>query len=414
VIAGALLLLQAGRVVGAASEPDAAPRAGGDEAEVVTVQPSWVLSQDGLRFGEEDGPFRLRIGGTIMADYMTGSADSGVESVVGSIDPGAELRRLRVYGTASFSDTVKLRFQVGFDDFDVEVLDLYVTFERLLPFARLNVGYFKEPFNLEELTSGRYSTFMERALPNVFAPSRNSGVRLSDDFLGGRATWAAGLFAETDDFYDSFGEDGWAVTGRVTALPWYEDEGRKLLHVGLAGSLRDVDSVGYSARPEANQAPTFLATGMLATDSVVLGGLEVALVNGPFSLQGEVMASRVDLQVGSDADLFGAYLQASYFLTGEHRPYSRSSGVFGQVRPKRSFDGKGNWGAWEVAARCSYLDFDDPAVDAGTLHDLTLGLNWYLNPNVRVMWNYIHSVLDTNAVDDGDADFLMMRVQVDF
>jgi phosphate-selective porin OprO/OprP len=150
------------------------------------------------------------------------------------------------------------------------------------------------------------------------------------------------------------------------------------------------------------------------TDSVTLLGLEGALVDGAFSLQGEVMASRIDLRGGSDADLFGGYLQASYFLTGEHRPYSRSSGVFGQVRPKRSFDGKGNWGAWEVAARCSYLDLDDPAVDAGTLHDLALGLNWYLNPNVRVMWNYVHSILDTNAVDDGDADLLMMRVQVAF
>jgi phosphate-selective porin OprO/OprP len=186
-VAGALLLLQAGGVVGAASEPDEGPRAAGDVAEVVTLQPSWVRWQDGLWFGEEDGPFRLRIGGVIMADYMTGSADSAVESVLGSIHPGAELRRLRVYGTVFFSEAVTLGFQVGFDDYDAEVLDLYVAFERLLPFARLKVGHFKEPFGLEELTSSKYTTFMERALPNVFAPSRNSGIQLSDDFLDGRA-----------------------------------------------------------------------------------------------------------------------------------------------------------------------------------------------------------------------------------
>jgi phosphate-selective porin OprO/OprP len=83
-------------------------------------------------------------------------------------------------------------------------------------------------------------------------------------------------------------------------------------------------------------------------------------------------------------------------------------------RGPADFDGRGDWGAWEVAARCSHLDLDDPSVDAGTLTGLTLGLSQHLNPNVRVVWDYIHSVLDTDTVDEGHADLLMMRLQVEF
>ena len=54
-------------------------------------------------------------------------------------------------------------------------------------------------------------------------------------------------------------------------------------------------------------------------------------------------------------------------------------------------------------------------------------MNWYLNPNVRVTWNYVYAVLDrlvrttdargTVRVSDLDGDHassVMMRFQADF
>ena len=39
----------------------------------------------------------------------------------------------------------------------------------------------------------------------------------------------------------------------------------------------------------------------------------------------------------------------------------------------------------------------------------TLGLNWYLNPNVKLMWDYVRSDVDASDTDDA-ADIFMMRV----
>jgi phosphate-selective porin len=50
---------------------------------------------------------------------------------------------------------------------------------------------------------------------------------------------------------------------------------------------------------------------------------------------------------------------------------------------------------------------------ARRLEDITLGLNWYLNPNVKLMWNYIRSDVDGSDTNDA-ADIFMMRVQLAF
>ena len=105
-----------------------------------------------------------------------------------------------------------------------------------------------------------------------------------------------------------------------------------------------------------------------------------------------------------------AYIQGSYFLTGEKRNYKTSSGAFDRVKPKENFRFGGGPGAWEAAVRYSSIDLDDSGVSGGELKDITVGLNWYLNPNTRIMWDYIRADLD----DVGDANLFLMRFQVDF
>lgn len=389
--------------------------ASGQTREAGEPGPWSLYWQDGLRLDSGDGNLTAKVGGRVMFDWMVGSADGELESQVGPVEDGSEFRRARLYMSGAVCNWMGYKLELEFADSGVDFKDAYLAFPHLLPFGELRLGHLREPFGLEVLTSSNDITFLERALPAILTPDRNTGIQLAGTACGERVTWALGGFAETDGVADNVGDDGWSVTGRVTALPWYEDEGRRLLHIGLSGSVRDPDSVSYSQRPEAHLAPTSVETGTLLTDSVGLAGMEGAFVCGPFSLQGEIVCSNVDPASDPESTFTGGYLQASCFLTGEHRPYERSSGTFGRVRPHKSFNGKDGWGAWEVAARWSCLDLDDGSVDGGELTDLSVGLNWYLNPNIRIMWNYVHPMLDAKAGDnEGDADLFVMRVQIAF
>jgi len=79
---------------------------------------------------------------------------------------------------------------------------------------------------------------------------------------------------------------------------------------------------------------------------------ELAMVLGPFPLQGEYFHAFTGASEVGNPKFWGVYLQASYFLTGEHRTYDAANGIFSQIKPKQDFHPlKGKWGAWEVAAR---------------------------------------------------------------
>ena len=72
-------------------------------------------------------------------------------------------------------------------------------------------------------------------------------------------------------------------------------------------------------------------------------------------------------------------------------------------------------GAWQVAARYSYLDLNSKGIAGGILHDLTLGLNWFLNDYTKVQMNYF--LTDRNAagtVGDGIVQGFGTRLAWDF
>ena len=51
----------------------------------------------------------------------------------------------------------------------------------------------------------------------------------------------------------------------------------------------------------------------------------------------------------------------------------------------------------------------------GVLRDLTIGVNWYLNPNFKLQWNYVRAWRDSDTPDrDGHVDMFGMRVAFDF
>ena len=194
--------------------------------------------------------------------------------------------------------------------------------------------------------------------------------------------------------------------------------------------LRDGDSrilpptrtVEFSARPEIHQGSRLIRTGALDLDDFHLFNVELALANGPITIQSEGTFVQMNSTDGSSAHVWGTYVYGSWFLTGERRPYDRQFAVFRRVVPYENFwrvpttEGTcSGLGAWEAAIRWSHLNFVD--VTDQSLHDLTVGVNWYWNAHTRWMFNWIHPMARNSPVGagaDSNGDILAMRLQVDF
>lgn len=354
---------------------------------------------------------KIKIGGRLQYDFTWADGDSRIENDLGKLEDGTEVRRARLYASGTLYDYFDFKLQFDWAGAETALKDAYLGVNNLPVY--LKVGHFKEPFSLEELTSSKYVTFMERtSVVSAFAPSRNAGVQLSSTLLNKKAAWAAGIFRDTDNNGASTDEGAYAATARLTATPWYEADGERLFHMGAAGSYRKLPmELRYRARPPIHNTVRFVDTGSgtLVGDDGVLGGLEAALVTGPFSVQAELIGIHSELETGDDFSAMGWYAQASYFLTGEQRPYKQSSGAFGGVKPIHNY-GDGGCGAWELALRYDAIDLNDGPVQGGELDNATAGINWYLNKAVRLSANYVYSDL----AESGEAHFFGTRAQVAF
>lgn len=380
--------------------------------------------KDGIRMDSRDGTVKLKFGGRLQYD-MAWMGDGDAERRIGELADGFETRRARLSVSGDLGKNVGFKWEYDFSTGNAVAQDVYLELKQLPVVGTFRVGHFEEPLSLDKLTSSRFITFLERALPNTLVPSKNGGAMIYNTALEERVTWAAGVFRDTNVDDDAQGQmDGqYAFTTRVTGLPWYEDGGKRLLHLGTSFSGRHTDGVvRYRARPEAHLAPTFVDTGNYFTRDICLYGTEGALVLGPFHAEAEYIAANMAAdnnvaRVGNqpDPDYHGYYVQAGYFLTGETRPYKKSTGVFDRVKPLKPYT-QGGPGAWELAARFSYLTLDDDRIAGGKLWDYTFGINWYLHGNVRLMWNYIRSRMDIGPGRNtrADADIFLMRAQVDF
>jgi phosphate-selective porin OprO/OprP len=180
-----------------------------------------------------------------------------------------------------------------------------------------------------------------------------------------------------------------------------------VLHLGASLSnfspnAGDDHEVRIRVRPELHLTERLLNTGKVKdVDDYSFNGVELAFQKGAFSAQGEYLEATLNRMDGeADVSYSGYYAYVSYFLFGAQRTYHMDSGEFGAIMPQ------GKKGALEIALRMSHLDLNDldADVEGGSADNVTLGLNWYANDNVRIMFNYIQS--DNDAYADGDGDFL--------
>ena len=402
------------------------PPAEEPKAEVAKAEPEkpatqdpegWkVYFKDTLRIERNDGWAKLHIGGLTQFDVVGISTDDDLQDA-GFDDQGsgAEFRRARLSMDGEVGENLIFKAEYDFADGDTDFADVWVGLQRLPYAGRALAGHFKEPMSLEEITSDRFITFMERALPVLaFSPARNSGVGVFNTAFEQRMTWAVGGFRDVNNFGDGFSQSSpYEVTARITGLPVWQDDGRTLVHAGYSYShrFRDSDTVDFDPRPEVNLSDPLVDTDDIDSEGVDVFGVELATVVGPVSVQAEVLDALVNQQDGGDENFWGAYGYASWFVTGESRGYDPKIGAFGRTSPKNPFSiSKSQWGAWELAGRYSYVSLNDDDIRGGIESNVTAAVNWYLYGNFRIMTNYVWA----HRNNIGDQNAWMARFSLDF
>lgn len=370
---------------------------------------------NGLRIDSDDGNFKIKMGGRIQYDIMFIKQDDSLSAHY-TAENGSEIRRARLYTSGTLFSNVKFKFQVDFAPARVVLKDVYVTITKIPFVGNFQAGNFKQPFSMEMLTSSNTITEMERPLTNQFDHDRDLGVMLFNDYLDGRIAWQAGYFVPSNNLA-MYSGDKYQITGRISTLPVYNTRnGYKVLNIDLAYSYHfdNQEASAITAKPEAHLAPSYLKLSVdaLQDQHQVNGGL--ALIIGPLAFQAAytfVIANPAPMSILlRNQYYFDAYFATiSWFITGEHKNFSKSRTAYDMIKPNKNF-GKGGAGAFEVSFRYSSIDFNDYDIQAGTLNDITVGLNWYLNPAVRYTLNYINA----NVKNLGRANILQMRFQVAF
>lgn len=373
----------------------------------------------------------VRIGGHVQMDYINWAQ---ADPAIPNSNDYFQFRRLRLvadgkgYGASDFRLQLVLEPDSSGDSLpsgviSAQVKDAYLSKNEIPWLGRMRIGNFFVPFSLEQVTNDSNNTFLERSIPTqgVFTADREVGLAIYNCNDNKSLTWSSGIFFDSVSDATPVRIDdnqGCRVSGRVTWLPYFDEpsNGRYVIHTGL-GVLYTHDQdkrVQFRSRPQIREGSRIIDSGVLLADEYTTGNWESTIVFGQFAVQSEAFFSTVSNMDGSSNHLSGAYLYATFFLTGENRVFERfgqHGAQFARNVPFNNFSltpGGVGWGAWEAKSRWSHLDLNN--LNAGQYNDFTFGINWYWNDRVRMMFDWIHPITSQQAVfGDTQSDILASR-----
>ncbi len=363
-----------------------------------------------FRVRSEDGRELFRLRGRVYMDGAALNLDDNKNTVDDSrpgrgnlANYGTILRSARIGAEGVMYEDYLWRMEADFRDEEVRIRGAFLEYIRLNPF-RIMVGNIKEPMGLEWMSSRNRATFLERG-PSLDAYKPDWGLGMRLEYRGSQYNFMGALMSGGSLARERAVTSGYAFAGRATVAPYVS--GSTYTHLGINSSYR-VNS--YAERIDGafdrQYQDVRLRTrlGTRAIDGRFIGAddiedvvditryhAEAAFGVGSFSVQAEW--TQLDVRrdfFRNDIALGGYYVQASYFLTGESRNYRPQRGNFGALLPNRNFRPGFGPGAIELAVRYSLVDSIDDDYDGGKMEHYTVGLNWYLNRETRLMLNYIY------------------------
>ena len=371
------------------------------------TQPKLSLGANGFSMSSADSNFVAQLHGVIQLDSRSFFKDGGING-----NDGFLLRRARpVFSGTVFRD-FDFMFVPDFGGSTVQIFDAYLNYHYNSA-LQLEAGKFKAPIGLEALVADRDILFNERSLATDLVPNRDLGVEFHGDLLGGAVSYALGVFSGGTDYSSTTvntpTQDDKAFEGRLFFQP--------LKNTGV-NALRGL-GFGVAGTYLADHPATALATGLTpgyTTDGqqkffTYNAGVNANGANwrvspqayyyyGPLGVLGEyVISDEPVASAAQSADLQNTAWEVtgSWLLTGENAAY-------GAVTPRHPFDPRtGGWGAWQLVARYAALNVDSKAFTDGFASSAksadganawSVGLNWYLNRNVRADISFSRTLFD--------------------
>jgi phosphate-selective porin OprO/OprP len=428
----------------ASARPAAVPASASASASAMTGAAPGVpvvaaAGPAGYSLQTADGSSSIHFHANLAVDgrYYSNGAPSSADTVL--------LRQVRPYIDGTIDKIFDYRLVPDFANGKTIILDAYVD-GRFQPWFVVQTGKFKGPVGLERLQFSPYNRFIELGLPSDLVPNRDLGVQVAGDVAGGLFSYAVGGFdgvtdgASTDaspnpDADNDYGHLDWE--GRVFARP-FAHSGNYFLSgfgIGIAGTRSDTAgnpgsaAAGTAAAVASNALlPSYRTPGQQVFFSYRAGTTpafadgerirwspQFYYYVGSFGILGEYVESQQDIgrmtataSRSDTVDTRAWQLSAAYFLTGEDETY------FG-FSPKSPFQiGGPGWGALELAVRVHQLDVDraafsggsasfaDPSVSARQARAVGVGLNWWLNQNLRWMLDFERTQFEGGAANGAD------------
>ena len=374
---------------------------GAAQADTVTsIRPSVVpliaSAQEGiLVFASPDGMFKWWFDVRVVLDGNFFVEDKN------SLGDGVALRRARFAMKSILWRDYYAELDVDFASEAVAMKDAYIRYDNLFDrTGYVRVGNFKSPMGMEELCSSRYLMFPERSLGlDPFLQGRKMGIEVGKS--DPRYHLAGGVFGpDISQYQTTSADESFNYIGRATTNLFRTE--KSVVHAGVAGALLWPQSEATTARFNSREEYDICNYKYLDTNDIhnvvrytMLDG-ELAAKYGRLRVQGEMIGVDVAREWPRQSLNFGGgYVCASYFLTRDSYPYDWRTAQFLHVIPR------GKCGAWEIASRFSATNLNDREVLGGKATAFTVGMNYYPNPNIKIMADCVLINNDANATAKG-------------
>jgi phosphate-selective porin OprO/OprP len=362
-----------------------------------------VVYDDGFRMRTKDRSFETRLGGRVQTDLKV--FGSGYPE-----DNDFDIRRARVLLEGKLFTHFGYKLQAELQGSSSNrLVDAYMNFN-YFTYLRFQIGQFKEPFSIENLSSSNYLVFNERSFGYWLTPPRDIGFMLTGTLFKDSINYGVGIFnGDGRDATRRSQKDDKQITSRFVGKPFNCTNISFLKGLQLGGSFSyarlDTSDLNISVRTPG--LTEFFSVNSRAKYHIVYDvdhherfGFELAYTFGPLLLMGEyVQNDYFDVLLSNgdsfDFDIWAWYASALFMITGE-KPIIEG-GVLKQIVPRKPFNiAERGWGAWGIGFRYQRFEADpkvyDKLVERGNsirrAYAFTIALNWYLNSMMRINFDY--------------------------